>query len=70
MASRVKEIPKGFHTVTPYLIVTDSARAIDFYKRAFGAEELLRMDGPDGKIAHAEIKIGDSIKETTEGGLI
>ncbi len=61
MASRVKEIPKGFHTVTPYLTVSDSARAIDFYKRAFGAEELSRMDGPDGKIAHAEIKIGDSV---------
>ena len=61
MASRVKEIPKGFHAVTPYLTVTDSARAIDFYKRAFGAEELLRVDGPDGKVAHAEIKIGDSI---------
>jgi len=41
--------------------VTDAAQAIDFYKRAFGAEELLRLDGPDGKIAHAEIKIGDSI---------
>ena len=61
MASRIKEIPKGFHTVTPYLTVTDSARAIDFYKRAFGAEELLRVDLPDGKVAHAEIKIGDSI---------
>jgi PhnB protein len=61
MASRVKEIPKGFHTVTPYLTVTDSARAIDFYKRAFRAEELLRVDGPDGKVSHAEIKIGDSI---------
>ncbi len=61
MASRAKDIPKGFHTVTPYLTVTDSARAIDFYKRAFGAEELYRLDGPDGKIAHAEIKIGDSI---------
>jgi len=61
MASRVKEIPKGFHTVTPYLTVTDSARAIEFYKRAFGAEELYRVEGPDGKVAHAEIKIGDSI---------
>ena len=61
MASRIKEIPKGFHTVTPYLTVNDSARAIDFYKRAFGAQELYRVDGPDGKIAHAEIKIGDSI---------
>ena len=61
MASRIKEIPKGFHTATPNLIVNDSVRAIDFYKRAFGAEELLRVDGPDGKVAHAEIKIGDSI---------
>ena len=61
MASQVKEIPKGFHTVTPYLTVTDGARTIDFYKRAFGAEELLRLDGQDGKIIHAEIKIGDSI---------
>ena len=61
MASRIKEIPKGFHTATPNLIVNDSVRAIDFYKRAFGAEELLRVDGPDGKIVHAELKIGDSI---------
>ena len=61
MASKVREIPKGFHTVTPYLIVTEGARAIDFYKRAFGALELLRLDGPDGKVAHAELKIGDSI---------
>ena len=61
MASRIKEIPKGFHTVTPYLTVSDSARAIDFYKGAFGAEELSRLNSPDGKVAHAEIKIGDSI---------
>ena len=61
MASRVKEIPQGFHTATPYLTVTDGARAIDFYKRAFGAEERFRMDAPDGKIGHAELKIGDSI---------
>ncbi len=61
MASRVKEIPKGFHTATPNLIVNDGPRAIDFYKRAFGAEELFRLDGPGGKIVHAELKIGDSI---------
>jgi PhnB protein len=60
MASRAKEIPKGFHTVTPHLVVPDIAKAIDFYKRAFGAEELYRMD-IDGKVAHAEIKIGDSV---------
>ncbi|HXG65621.1 MAG TPA: VOC family protein, partial [Blastocatellia bacterium] len=60
--SEVKKIPEGFHTVTPSLIVHDGAAAIDFYKRAFGAEELFRMTTPDGsKIAHAEIKIGDSI---------
>ena len=61
MASRVKEIPKGFHSVTAGLTVSDGARAIDFYKRAFGAEELFRMEAPNGKIGHAEIKIGDSI---------
>lgn len=61
MASRIREIPKGFHTATPHLILTDSTRAIDFYKRAFGAEELFRVDGPEGKVGHAEIKIGDSI---------
>jgi PhnB protein len=61
MASRVEEIPKGFHTATPYLTVKDGPGAIDFYKRAFGAEELFRMDVPGGKIGHAEIKIGGSI---------
>src|SRR5262249_24452325 len=54
-------IPDGYHTVTPYLIVKDGARAIDFYKKAFGATEMLRMADPTtGKIGHAEIKIGDS----------
>jgi len=61
MASKIKEVPEGFHTVTPYLIVRDAAGAIDFYKQAFGAEELYRIEGPPGKIGHAEIKIGDSI---------
>ncbi len=61
MASRAKPIPKGFHTVTADLIVRDAARAIDFYKRAFGAEELFRIEGLPGKIGHAELKIGDSI---------
>lgn len=56
----VKPIPDGYHTATPYLIVKDGAAAIDFYKKAFGAEELMRMAGPDGAIMHAEIKIGDS----------
>ena len=56
----VKPIPDGFHTATPYLIVKDAAAAIDFYKKAFGAEEIMRMPGPGGRIMHAEIKIGDS----------
>lgn len=56
----VKPIPEGYHSVTPYLIVNDGAKAIDFYKQAFGATELFRMDAPGGKIGHAEIKIGDS----------
>jgi uncharacterized glyoxalase superfamily protein PhnB len=53
--------PAGYHTVTPALIVRDAARAIEFYQRAFGAEELSRMPGPDGTIMHAEIRIGDSV---------
>ena len=60
MASQVKPIPPGYHTATPYLVVNGAARAIEFYKKAFGAQELFRMGGPGGKIGHAEIKIGDS----------
>jgi PhnB protein len=60
MPNPVKPIPEGYHSATPYLIVKDAARAIEFYKRAFGATELLRMAAPGGKIGHAEIKIGDS----------
>jgi PhnB protein len=61
MAAKVDPIPSGYHTVTPYLTLNDCARAIDFYKKAFGAKEMVRMDGPPGKIGHAEIKIGDSV---------
>ena len=60
MTNKVKPIPEGYHTATPYLIVKDAARAIEFYKKAFGATELMRMPGTGGKIGHAEIKIGDS----------
>ena len=56
----VKAIPDGYHSVTPYLIVRGGAAAIEYYKKAFGAVELFRMDGPGGTIGHAEIKIGDS----------
>lgn len=60
MPNPVKSIPQGFRSVTPYLTLGDAARALDFYKRAFGAQEVMRMEGPGGKIGHAEIKIGDS----------
>ena len=56
MKAKVKPIPDGFHTLTPYLMVKGAARAIDFYRRAFGATERFRMNGPDGKtVGHAEI---------------
>ena len=55
-----KPIPDGYHTATPYLIVQNAAAAIEFYKRAFGATELMRLTDPGGKIGHAEIKVGDS----------
>ena len=60
MSNTVKPIPEGYHTATPYLIVNAAANAIEFYKKAFGAKEIMRMTQPDGKIGHAEIKIGDS----------
>ncbi len=56
-----KPVPDGYHTVTPYLTFQKAAQAIEFYKRVFGAEEVERMAGPDGKVMHAEIRIGDSI---------
>ena len=56
----VKPIPDGYQAVTPYLIVSGAARALDFYKQVFGATEIMRMPGPNG-IAHAEIRIGDSV---------
>ena len=56
----VAPIPAGYHSVTPYLIVNGAAKAIEFYQKAFDAKELLRFDGPGGKVAHAEVKIGDS----------
>ncbi len=53
--------PDGYHTVTPYLIIQGAAKAIEFYKQAFGATELMRLDAPGGTIGHAEMRIGDSI---------
>jgi len=60
MSQSVKAIPTGYHTITPNITVREAAKAIDFYKKAFGAEEVMRMPGPGGRIMHAEMKIGDS----------
>lgn len=60
MSSKAKAIPEGYHAVTPYLCVKDAAGAIEFYKKVFGAAELMRMADASGKIGHAEIKIGDT----------
>ena len=60
MAKKAQAIPKGYHSVTPSIVVAGAAKAIDFYKKALGAEELMRFPGPDGSIMHAEIRIGDS----------
>ena len=57
----IKPIPEGYRTVTPFLVVDDGAGAIDYYKKAFGAKERMRMETPDGKIGHAELEIGDSL---------
>ena len=57
---KVQPIPAGYSAVTPYLSIRGAAQAIEFYKKAFGAKEIMRMPGPDGKLGHAEIKIGDS----------
>jgi uncharacterized glyoxalase superfamily protein PhnB len=62
MAKQAQAIPKGFHSVTPSIAVNGAAKAIDFYKKAFGAEEMSRFTGPDGaRIMHSEIRIGDSV---------
>jgi PhnB protein len=62
MSESPKTIPEGYHSINTYLVVRNADRAIEFYKKAFGAEERFRMYGPDGKaIMHAELKIGDSI---------
>jgi uncharacterized glyoxalase superfamily protein PhnB len=61
MAKKAKAIPPGYHTVTPSIVVAGADRALDFYKKAFGAEEIMRFPGPDGTIMHAEMRIGDSV---------
>jgi PhnB protein len=73
MAKHASPIPRGYHAVTPYLSVRNAAQALDFYQRAFGAEEVMRMNDPQGTLSHAEIKIGDSIvmlaEESASSGL-
>ena len=66
MAAQVKAIPTGYHTITPALIVKDARAAISFYKKAFGAQEKEVFTGPDGRVMHAEVKIGDSILMLTD----
>ena len=61
MTKAKKAVPEGHHTVTPHLILDDTSQAIDWYKKALGAEEVARANGPDGKVMHAEIRIGDSL---------
>jgi len=61
MSGNVRPIPEGYHSVTPYLIIKGAAKALDFYQRAFGAKETVRMPGPGGKIMHAEMRIGSSM---------
>ncbi len=68
MAGKVKPVPDGYHTVTPYLVVQGVAQLIDFMKQAFAAEEIRRMTRPDGSIGHAEVKIGDSRVMLGEAG--
>lgn len=60
MPAKVKPVPDGYHTITPYLSIKGAAAAIDFYKKAFGATEVMRMAQPDGRIGHAELQVGDS----------
>lgn len=60
MTRKVKSIPDGYHSVTPYLMISGAGEALDFYKKAFGAKEIMRMPGPGGKVMHAEMEIGNS----------
>jgi PhnB protein len=73
-SSTVKPVPEGMHTLTPHLVCADADAAIDYYKRALGAVEVSRMAGPDGKLAHAVVKIGDSslflVDEAPQHGLL
>src|SRR5437899_2356375 len=66
MAKAVSYLPKGNHTLTPYLTIRGAAEAMEFYKKAFGAKEVMRMPGPTGKVMHAEMQFGDSLLYISE----
>src|SRR6266849_763815 len=66
MQNSVRAIPEGYHSITPGLTCKDAARAMDYYKDVFGAAEIMRMPGPEGKIMHAELRIGDSVIFVTD----
>jgi PhnB protein len=61
MSKSVSPVPEGYNSITPYLVIKGAAQAIEYYKKVFGATETVRIGGPDGKIGHAELKIGNSI---------
>jgi uncharacterized glyoxalase superfamily protein PhnB len=61
MSAKVRPVPEGYHTVTPWICSRDTARLLDFVKEAFGAEEMARVPAEDGSIGHAEFRIGDSV---------
>jgi PhnB protein len=61
MAKAAKSVPEGYHTVTPYLVVKDAKRALEYYRKAFGAETTMSMPSPDGRVMHAEMRIGNSM---------
>lgn len=67
--TQIQPIPQGYHTATPYLTIKDCSKAIDFYKKAFDAKENVRLNDKNGKIMHAEIKVGDSVLMMTEENL-
>jgi PhnB protein len=61
MANQARPVPEGYHSITPYLIARNAAAAIEFYKKAFGAQESYRLEQPDGRVGHVELRIGDSV---------
>ena len=63
----VSPFPEGYHRITPYLVVDGAAKAIEFYTKHFGAEEFVRMPGPEGKVMHAEMKVGDAVFMLADG---